>query len=64
MLLDRGGARGGLGGWGAVAASSRKKFVSGEEFETENCVIMHRKIPSILFLAPPRRANPGTTPAS
>ena len=57
------------GGQGAVAPSSGKNFVSIGEFLTENCVMMHRKIPFILLFSPPvgepspRRANPGATPA-
>ena len=47
---SRGGARGGLG---AVAPSSGKNFVSVGEFLTENCVIMHIKIPFILLFSPP-----------
>ena len=49
------------GGRGTVAPSSGsvspfpwgKNFVPVGEFLTENCVLMHRKIPSILLFSPP-----------
>ena len=50
---------------------SGKNCLSVGEFSTENCVVMHRKIPSVLLFSPtcrgtqsPRRANPGATPLS
>ena len=55
---------------GNVSSPSEKNFVSVGEFSTKNCAQMHRKIPFILILSPlsgnptpPRRTNPGATPA-
>ena len=48
------GARGAVASTsGSVSPPSEKNFVSGGEVLTENCVIIHRKISSILLFSPP-----------
>ena len=65
-IISRGGARG--GGAGNVSPPSGKNFVSVREFSTENCVQMHRMIPSMLLFSPlagepsPLLDNPGASP--